>query len=115
MSKKDGYPLRGEIWWVSFDRSMGTEIQKTRPAIVVSNDDANELSEQIQVVPLTGTIMPVYPSQTIVSVLGKKSKAVAEQITTVSKLRLDKRIGSISASELTDVEYILKLQLGLLK
>jgi mRNA interferase MazF len=113
--RNGGYPLRGEIWWVSFGPSVGTEIQKTRPAIIVSNNPANEFWEQVQVVPLTSNMTRVFSSQAVVSVSGEKSKAVTDQITTVSKLRVSKKIGTITADELADVERALKLQLGLLR
>ena len=121
---KSNFPKRGEVWWVCFDPSMGTEpirlvsapvdgMKKTRPAIVMSNDSANEFLERIQVVPLTSNTARVYPSEALVSVQGKKNKAAADQVATVSKMRVYKKIGSLSARDLAEVEYVLKIQLGL--
>ena len=107
------FPRRGEVWWINFDPAIGTEAKKTRPAIVVSNDISNEFLERIQVVPLTGNTSKLYPSEALVIIKGKKSKAAADQIATVSKLRLHKKIGHLTPSELGDVEYILKVQLRL--
>ena len=45
--------LRGEVWWVEFDPSVGSEIRKTRPAVIVSNDTANRYTERVVVVPMT--------------------------------------------------------------
>ncbi len=111
--QKRSFPKRGEVWWVNFDPSIGTEAAKTRPAIIVSNDISNEFLERVQVVPLTSNITKIYPSETLIALRDKKSKAVADQIATVSKLRIRKKIGTLSSDELASVEFVLKLQLGL--
>lgn len=111
--KTVGFPLRGEVWWVSFDPSLGTEVKKTRPAVIVSNDVANEYLERVQVVPLTSNTARVYPSEAMVTVCNKKNKAAADQIATVSKKRLYKKIGSVSERELGEIAYVIKVQLGL--
>lgn len=107
------FPKRGEVWWINFDPAIGTEAKKTRPAIVVSNDISNEFLERIQVVPLTGNTAKLYPSEALVVIKGKKSKAAADQIATVSKMRVQKKIAHLTASELADVEYVIKIQLRL--
>ncbi len=106
--------LRGEIWWVNFDPSLGGEIKKARPAVIISNDTANKSLNRIQVVPLTTSVDRVYPSEAIVVVNGKQAKALADQLATVSKLRLGNKLGQLSASDLQKVEQIVKVQLGLL-
>ena len=113
MSRKRDFPKRGEVWWVNFDPSVGTEAAKTRPALIVSNDISNEFLERVQVVPLTSNVTKIYPSETIITLRGKKNKAAADQITTVSTLRIHKKIGRITPEELADVEFATKLQLGL--
>jgi mRNA interferase MazF len=57
---------RGEVWWVNFDPSVGGEIQKKRPAVIVSNDVANRILNRVQVVPLTSQTARVYPSEALV-------------------------------------------------
>ncbi|MGI4752721.1 MAG: type II toxin-antitoxin system PemK/MazF family toxin [Janthinobacterium lividum] len=52
---------RGEIWWLNFDPSVGGEINKIRPAIIISNDAANEVLNRIQVIPLTSNVSKCYP------------------------------------------------------
>ena len=96
---------RGEVWWVNFDPSVGGEIRKKRPAIIVSNNAANKHLNRVQVVPLTSHIGRVYPSEAIVTVNGKANKAMADQLTTVSKLRLINHVGKVSHADIQRACY----------
>jgi mRNA interferase MazF len=89
---------RGEVWWINFDPSVGGEIQKQRPAIIVSNNASNKHLNRLQVIPLTTNVDTIYPSEAQVLVNGKPNKAMADQLTTVSKLRLSSLIGSLSST-----------------
>ena len=84
--------LRGEVWWVEFDPAIGSEIRKTRPGVVVSNNSANRNLGRVIVVPLTSNTEQIYPGEARVSVAGKESKAMADQIMTADKVRLKSRI-----------------------
>src|SRR2546430_3447329 len=76
------YPRRGEVWWVSFDPSIGGEIQKTRPAIVISNDAANNALNRVIVIPITSQVAKVYPGEALIILNGEQRKAMADQIMT---------------------------------
>jgi mRNA interferase MazF len=104
---------RSEVWWVNFDPSIGGEIRKKRPAVIISNDSANKFLNRVQVVPLTSKTDRLYPSEALVVLEGKESKAMADQLATVSKLRLFKRAGVLSAKDMQRVEEAVKVQLDI--
>lgn len=104
---------RGEIWWTRFDTSVGGEIRKTRPAIVVSNDEANANLNRVQIVPVSSQVSRIYPSEALIQINGRNSKAIADQITTADKRRLGSRIGRVSRDEMEALEAAIRLQLAL--
>ena len=104
---------RGDVYWVDFDPARGGEIQKRRPAVIVSNDAAATVQNRVQVIPLTSNTVRVRSWEALVQVQGHAHKALADQIRTVAKERLTARIGALSARDVLAVEAAIRVQLGL--
>jgi mRNA interferase MazF len=99
---------RGSIWWVEFDPAVGTEINKTRPAVIVSNDIANQHLARVVVIPLTSNTSRIYPGEAIVMVNGIKNKAMTDQIMSADKSRLKNKIAELSNSDMASLETAIK-------
>ncbi len=102
-----------EVWWVNSDPSIGGEIKKKRPAVIISNDASNKFLNRIQVVPLTSKTERIYPSEAVVVFQGKERKAMADQLATVSKARLFRRAGILSQEDMRKIEKAIKVQLDI--
>ena len=104
---------RCEVWWVSFDPSISGEIKKKRPAVIISNDASNRFLNRVQIVPLTSKTDRLYPSEAVVVFGGKQSKAMADQLATVSKARLFRRADILSQEDMRKIEEAVKIQLDI--
>ena len=100
------FPKRSEIWIVSLEPTMGSEIKKTRPCVIVSPNETNRLLKTIIVAPLTSTIKN-YPTRVNIVFQNKKSSVVLDQIRTVDKIRLRSRIGNITKQQSNSISQIL--------
>ncbi len=110
---------RGEIYWVNFDPTIGSEIKKRRPALIISNDIANNYSPLVTVIPITSKVTTPYPFEAVLEIgeggLKSKSLAKANQVRTVDKQRIiGPAMGApVSATALGNVEQALRVHLGL--
>ena len=104
---------RGEVYWVNLDPSVGGEIRKTRPAIVLSNNAANTHLNRVQVVPVTSNTNRLYPGEAFVILNAQKRKAMAAQLTMASKVRFGKKLGTLSKEEMDRVEAAVLVQLDI--
>ena len=111
------YPERGEIYLVCLDPMIGSEINKTRPALIISNDINNQAAQTVTVIPITSSTKKVYPFETLLSSqesgLPKSSKAKCNQIRTIDKKRLLQSLGKVSKKELKEIEDSLSIHLGM--
>ena len=107
-----GYPRRGDVHWVSLDPVRGTEIGKTRPAVVLSNDACNRFGARVVVVPLTSNIESLYPGEAIVSVEGTRARVLGDQIRSLDRRRVRGRVARLTGDGLRDVETAVRVTLG---
>jgi mRNA interferase MazF len=107
-------PERGEIWWVALDPTLGSEIRKTRPCVVVSVNVLNERRRTVIVVPLSSSPKASPPILIPITCDGRPTVAVSDQIRAVTKERLSSRLGVVAEEELAVLEDGLRqiMQLG---
>lgn len=114
-----GSPMkRGEIYFADLSPTVGSEINKKRPVLIVSNDANNRAASTITVLPITSNITNIFPFEIRLtgkdSGLPKDSKAQAQQIRTISKERIAGRaVGRLAANKMALVDAAIRLHLGL--
>jgi mRNA interferase MazF len=113
MARLSARPKRGEVHWVALDPALGTEIRKTRPAVIVSNDSANAFGSRIVVLPVTTNVSSLYPGEASIQLGGKPARVLGDQIRSIDKRRLRGRIGRLTHEELEAVEEAVRVTLAL--
>ena len=104
---------RGEVWVVNFEPAVGGEIRKRRPAVIISNNRTNRHLNRVQVVPVSSRVEKMFACEAPLSLRGRPNKAKADQIATVSKKRLGRRVGRVSRTEMQGIERAVRVQLDL--
>lgn len=100
---------RGEVLWGIFDPSIGGEIERKRPAVVLNSEASNEYLNRVQVVLLTTKMGRLFSSEAAVASEGRAAKAMADQMATVSKRRLYRRAGVISEVDMDEVDKVMEV------
>jgi len=119
--REEAYPKRGQIYLAAFDPSVGREIQKTRPALVVQNDVSNRVTEVTIVAPITSKVrLPVNPQHVLIAAdsrtgLSVTSVAVFNQVRAVDRRRLLKLVGVVDTETMRHVDEAIKITFGLVR
>jgi mRNA interferase MazF len=113
------YPRRGEIYLVAFDPAVGHEIQKTRPAVIIQNNVSNQYSPVTIVAAISSQYGdPPHPREVAIGQragLPKPSAVILNQIRSVDRKRLIKRLGTLDAATVRRVDDALMISLGLVE
>ena len=107
------YPKRGDIYWIQLDPTIGTEVQKTRPCLILSNNSQNKKGMRVIAAPITTKVKNVYPFEAKIVIKGRECKVLLDQIRALDKQRMNSRIDSIDPQTMFEVEAALKVALGL--
>ena len=112
-------PLRGEIYLVNFEPTIGSEISKTRPALIIQNNIANQRSPIIIIAAITSKFDDsLYPTEVLIDPpeggLKTTSVVLLNQIRSIDRQRLIKRIGAISLEKLSEVDRAIQISFGLI-
>ena len=117
MARRIDHPRRGEVWLVKFDPAIGSEIQKSRPALVIQNDIGNRVSDITIVGAITSTIKRSYPFQVQLPAgeggISKDSVVTLNQIRAIDRRRLTRRLGAVSEATMKAVDQALVVSLGI--
>jgi mRNA interferase MazF len=115
------FPRRGEIYLVAFDPTLGHEIQKTRPALILQNDVSNQYSPITIVAAISSQFRdPPHPREVPIATggktgLSKPSAVILNQIRSIDRARLQRRLGVLDAATMRRVDEAIKISLGLVR
>lgn len=105
-------PRRGDLYWVALDPVVGSEMRKTRPALIISNDSGNAHGARAVVLPITGNVTPLFPGEARIRVRGRPARVLGDQIRSIDAARLRARIGSVDQADLREAEAAVLITLG---
>jgi mRNA interferase MazF len=109
---------RGEIWLANLDPTIGNEINKTRPVVIVSNNTNNAHNNVLSILPVTSNTNHIFSFEVFlqkgIANLPKDSKVKADQIRSIDKVRLIKKIGTIPATYINQINNAIQLHLDLI-
>ena len=100
------YPQRGEVWAIGLEPTVGSKIRESQLCVVVSPNETNKLLRTVIIAPLTSTIKN-YPTRTVISFWSKQGSVVLDQILTVDKSRLVKKMATVTNEEYQSIANIL--------
>ena len=106
-------PRRGDVYWVILDPVSGTEIRKTRPAVIVSNDSCNRHGPRVVVLPIASNVSSLFPGEALIKVEGKQGRALGDQIRSIDRSRLQARVGTLTPAEMTRIDEALAITVSL--
>ncbi len=109
---------RGDIYFADLDPTVGSEIKKKRPVLIVSNDANNKMANTVTIVPITSNITKIYPFEVSLKIedsgLPKHSKAQCHQIRTISKIRIQgNKVGVVNHKAMLQIITAMKLHLAI--
>ena len=107
------FPKRGDVYWVNLNPTVGTEINKKRPAVIISNNTGNEFSSRIIIAPITSQINKIYPFEVGISLKSKSGKILLDQLRCIDKIRLGNLIAPLDANTISKIDIVLKKVLAL--
>lgn len=107
-------PRRGEVWWAALDPTLGSEISKTRPCVIITRDLINQYRRTVVVVPLSSSPSAHPPIRIEVNCAGRPVVAVVDQIRSIAKERLQSCIGILTESEMDAIGDALQQVLDLM-
>lgn len=107
------FPKRGDVYWANLDPTIGSEINKKRPCLIISNDEGNEVSSRVAVAAITSACKALYPFHVKIYMNKKEGRILLNQIRTIDKSRLEKKITSFDKETMIQVDKALKIYLSL--
>ncbi len=100
-------PKRGDVYWVNLDPTIGSEINKRRPCLIISNDVGNEVGRRVIVAPITSSAKEIYPFEVKVEIQERKGKSLIDQVRAINKQRLCGKITTLDLDTMKNVDKAL--------